>query len=137
MNNYYVYKHVDGDEIVYIGMGQGQRAWRHDNTRSKDHIEWMKTNNLFDCVQCVKNGLSKNDANRLEEELIAEYQPKFNRKHTQDYAFVCGHFDEDDLFVIKYLMRPFGATWSTVADAFGTSYDIARNSQRRKFWSSI
>jgi len=137
MNNFYVYEHLDGDEIVYIGMGQGQRAWRYDNTRSPEHIKWMKKTNLFDAVKCIEYGLSKKEATLLEQKLIEKHQPKYNRKHTLHYAFKCGNFDEDDLFLIKYFMRPFGATWGYIADEFGTTYDIARNSQRRKQWSSL
>lgn len=134
MNNFYVYKHTDGDEIVYIGMGQGHRAWRYDNTRRKDHIEWMKNQDLFEVVVCVCNQLTKDDAHKLEVDLIKKHQPKFNRQYTDSYRSLHGSLDEDDVFLIKYFMRPFGATWDFVADAFGVSYDIARNTKRSTKW---
>ena len=137
MNNYYVYKHMDGDEIVYIGMGQGQRAWRYDNTRRKDHITWMKAQDLFQAVVCVCNQLTKEDAHKLEVQLIKKHQPRFNQQHTDDYIASRGELDQDDMFLIKYFMRPFGATWDFVADAFNVSYDTARNSARRKHWEDM
>jgi len=93
---YYVYVHRDPNTggVVYIGMGQGSRAWMMRNSggdraryghRREAHYRWFQEleaegYTLADIVEIVQSGLSKSDALALEEQLIAKegYTNLFN-----------------------------------------------------------
>ncbi len=82
-NIYYVYQHVDADgSIVYIGKGKYDRAW--SIKRQAEHATWMKQQDLFKVVSVIKNQLTEEEALEKESELILKYQPKFNRKGTEE-----------------------------------------------------
>ena len=76
---FYVYLHKEGEEVVYVGKGKGDRAWSFGRG-SKQHIEWM-VDKAIEGTQWVtlhSYGLEENDALSLESSLIKEYQPRFN-----------------------------------------------------------
>ena len=88
---YYVYCHKDGDEIVYIGKGRGNRAWSEARTND-DHTEWA-TNCIHDSIPFVhmmSTRLTSDDAFALEKELIKEIKPKWNIEHLPVTCPHCG-----------------------------------------------
>ena len=96
---YYVYLHIDGNEIVYVGKGIDGRAWstcRND----PEHKKWMKEklpNNIT--IKFEALNLTENKALYIEHQLIKNYNPKFNGKLgpkcKEDYLLVT-YIDEDD-----------------------------------------
>ena len=113
---YYVYKHTDPrtDELIYIGHGCRGRAWIHGSEktvlRSTDHLAHLEamTQEGFiatDWVEVVNSGLSKKDACKIEQELIRELQPTYNKpqgKHllklSKDQLDLCKELREQGLF---------------------------------------
>lgn len=77
----YVYKHMDGDTVVYVGAGRNDRAWSTKRF-SKEHKEWMETKLPFLDVVFVAAGLDEKEAFQIEKDLIQRLQPKYNLKST-------------------------------------------------------
>lgn len=71
MNKYYVYIHIQGSRVFYVGKGHGSRAWSSKNRNqywknvAKDGFE----------VQIVESNLSETSAFSLEKVLIVKYRP--------------------------------------------------------------
>lgn len=115
---FYVYGHYDGDELVYIGMGQKGRAFdcRSDTTRQlNEHTLFMTdklTNGDVSFVKFFAVKLSKEDAEYLEKQLIQQHDPKYNLAHTSRKKVYRGEentkalLSEDDVFLIKYFILP-------------------------------
>jgi len=82
---YYVYAHLDNTgKTVYIGKGQGGRAFSTNN-RKGGHGAFMMgklTNGDVSFVFFLHKNLSSNKALEIEEQLIKEMQPEFNRFFT-------------------------------------------------------
>ena len=87
---YYVYKHIDprNGELFYIGHGARGRAWIHGSKRSvlrsQEHLERLEslTQDGFvatDWVELECSGLSKKAACGLEQSLIRELKPTYNK----------------------------------------------------------
>jgi hypothetical protein len=84
LNRWYVYTHTDPGtgEIVYVGEGTGQR-FAAVNTRSNEHSTFLKEiihNKQLNCFNIVESRLTKEQARVLETQLIARYNPKFNKR---------------------------------------------------------
>lgn len=81
--NYYVYRAVFEGDIVYIGMGQGDR-YKHLNSGTSHLYSANKAHFDGKCIQVefIKEGLSKDDAAALEMQEIKEYQPSWNSTYT-------------------------------------------------------
>jgi hypothetical protein len=79
---YYVYKHLDNGNIVYIGMGSFDRAWSLKR-KDKEHIEWLKSKLPLIDIVFVATGLPRDEALAIEKDLIKEFKPKFNILHTE------------------------------------------------------
>lgn len=86
-NEYYVYEHVRGSEVRYVGKGKGNRAWSEKRTNS-DHTRW-----ILDCihgeeafVQMVGTRLTEEEALELEKKQIRtrliEGEPLYNKVYT-------------------------------------------------------
>jgi len=113
---YYVYKHVDPrtDELIYVGHGCRGRAWIHGSKktclRSQDHLnhlESMTTDGFIarDWVEVVSQGLPKSDAAKLEQGLIRDLNPTYNKpqgKHllklSPEQYGVCQRLREEGFF---------------------------------------
>jgi len=100
---HYVYLHIDPDievnygnslitnEVVYVGMGTGPRAWTFGNHktegayghRSKEHWDWYLGKeyeySVEDLVLIYSNRMTKPEALAHEKEVILEFSPKFNQ----------------------------------------------------------
>lgn len=133
MNNYlptetyYVYEHFhpDTDEVVYIGHGWKGRAWTHGNAstvlRSQEHTKWLDSINLkgylpCDYVRILARGLYKTDACKLEQELIREKQPTFNKPQGLQHLKVT-----DEVLERMLHQRKLGGSYSTIAKEVGLS----------------
>lgn len=81
MSQHYVYAHLDNGFPVYVGVGEGGRAWMTNaTTRKPDHKEWMLSQlpeNLT--IQFLATGVTKEEAHSLERQIIFELKPKFNK----------------------------------------------------------
>lgn len=94
----YVYLHIhpETEEVVYVGHGTNERAWRctalkttttEDSIyghRSREHADWCQALILEgyvpnDWVQIIERSLDKTYACKLEQKLIREIKPKFNK----------------------------------------------------------
>ena len=135
-NNYYIYKHVEGDDIVYIGLGQNERAWSNHN-RGKEHKEWLKSTNFFDSIQAIECGLNAEQAVIKERELILEHQPKYNIALKTGSKSNHAKLDYDEVLAIKTLLYPSGLTQKKIAEMFNTSQGYISNIITGRIWSHI
>lgn len=119
---YYVYSHNDpvtGD-LIYIGMGQGDRAWAiKSRGRSEDHrrrLEELSSKGFVasDWVRILKRGLSQSDAYELEGRLLAEYKPLYNKQYLK-----CMSEQEKQSAYEQHLS---GESYSAIARQLG--YDV-------------
>ena len=87
---YYVYKHIDPTtkELLYIGHGCRGRAWIHGSRRSVlrsqdhlDHLECLTQDGFVatDWVFIEQQGLPKKEACKIEQQLIREQNPRYNK----------------------------------------------------------
>lgn len=75
----YVYFAKHGDEIVYIGQGNKDR-WKHCNS-GKSHCYGLNALHFQGstvCVEIFKDGMSKQEALKLERRLICQHRPQLN-----------------------------------------------------------
>ena len=111
---YYVYRHIDPrtDELIYVGHGCRGRAWIHGSKRNclrsqehLDHLESMTLDGLVptDWVYIEQQGLDKNSACRVEQEIIRLEKPRYNRpagkkllKVTPEIYDLCKALREDN-----------------------------------------
>lgn len=86
----YIYAHKDNDEVVYIGIGSGDRAYQYKHRANKEHREFLERN-LPDCVEILVDSLVEGEqAYHMEALLIDEYSPKFNKSNTDTSStFTC------------------------------------------------
>ena len=86
VNSFYVYSHIDPRTQVrkYIGIGQYDRAWTVRKTQRKEkHVKWLEEfylegYTLQDIVKIEKNQLSKQEALKIENNIIKTERPLFN-----------------------------------------------------------
>lgn len=87
---YYVYKHMDprNGDLLYVGHGSKGRAWTHGSKhtvlRSQEHLKHLDALLLAgyipsDWVEVCKRGLTKSEACHIEQEMIRELSPIFNK----------------------------------------------------------
>lgn len=149
-NRFYVYGHYDGEELVYVGMGQKGRAFdcRSDSSRqSHPHTQFMVeklTNGDTSFVKFFQTRMSREDADKLEKELIKQHDPKFNLAHTSRKAVKKGEdstrsvLTEDDVFVLKYFAFP--CTYShrkSIATNFGVSVCTINDIHFGRTWRHV
>lgn len=83
MNRYYVYQHVNSEgEIVYVGKGSTGRAWDIKG-RDIEHINWMSSQLPYLNVVIVQANMIEREAFWLENELIQQLKPKFNKSFSK------------------------------------------------------
>ena len=81
----YVYVHKDSaGNILYVGIGRDGRAWDYSLRRDAEHSEWLVSQLLLgrgyqDITILVGTRLTRRDAAELENEMIKDLQPIFNR----------------------------------------------------------
>ena len=136
MNNYYIYKHVEGDEIVYIGLGQNERAWSNHN-RGREHKEWLKSTDPFETVQAIERGLTAEQAVIKERELILKHQPKYNVALKTGSKSNHANLDYYEVLAIKTLLYPSGLTQKKIAEMFNTSQGYISNIITGRIWSHV
>lgn len=129
---YYVYAHVDPktDEYVYIGHGNGARAYMFKTTKStregkyghrskihSDYLEGLIQQGLVphEWVYFIARGLSKKDAIDHEREMIRLFRPKFNQKPG------CPLKMSIDQIVEAEKLRISGWSYSRLAHKYGVS----------------
>lgn len=113
---YYVYKHVDprSNELIYIGHGSRGRAWTHgsDKTvvRSQEHLAHLDRMIYdgfvaSDWVHIIERGLDKSSACKIEQDLIREFKPAYNKpqgkhllKMTPEQFGLCLEMRESGMF---------------------------------------
>lgn len=72
---YYVYGHYTNNELFYIGRGKGKRAWDKYSRNSY----WKNIVNKYGYhVYILYRGLTLEEANKTEHELIVDLNPKAN-----------------------------------------------------------
>lgn len=124
---YYVYKHVDprSGELIYIGHGCRGRAWIHGSRRSVlrsqthlDHLESMTEDGFIatDWVKIVTSGITKTDACKLEQELIRELKPTYNKPQGLHLL----KLSSEDLELCREL-RSQGLFYNQIASEVGVS----------------
>ena len=86
MNQNYIYNHIDpvSKEIVYVGLGQTDRAWNaHKTDRKTNHYEWLHEqikngHTLDEIVTITHKNLTRAEAESIETEVIQKLTPRFN-----------------------------------------------------------
>lgn len=91
---HYVYKHINPktNELLYIGHGRGERAWRYSNNgdwsryghRSPEHAAYLFQLQLegyiaTDWTVVLHKCLSKTQACEIEQQLIRDLKPELNK----------------------------------------------------------
>lgn len=143
----YIYAHVNPDtgEILYIGSGRNYRATILHPGRSSLHDRFMrncKARYRQDewCV-FLACGLEKEEAHRLERELIHKVEPVFNRLgrnlsfafHGPSHASV---LTEEQVSQIKRAYLD-GLSIRRCAAKWGVGYHAARNAIRGRGWAHV
>jgi hypothetical protein len=124
---YYVYIHVDprDDQLLYIGHGCRSRAWIHGSggtqLRSSEHLGHLEsmTNDGFiasDWVEIIYQGLDKSSACKIEQRLIRELKPRYNKPQgLQNLKVDQGLFD-------RFLsLREEGLSYKEIGEVTGVS----------------
>ena len=86
MNQHYIYNHVDpkSGDIVYVGLGQTDRAWNsHKTDRKQNHYLWLheqinQGHTLDEIVRITHKNLTREEAEKIESQGIEQLTPKFN-----------------------------------------------------------
>lgn len=127
----YVYFHIhpETNEIFYVGHGTLERAWVtrgnlnrvSGGLRSNEHAKFLQLliDDGFlpnDWVHIVERNLSKSDACVLEQKLIREKSPQFNKPIGEKLLKLTK--DQLDLAVEE---RAHGRFYKDIADQFGVS----------------
>ena len=131
-----MYVHFDPDtkEILYVGMGVGQRAYTintskisdvHYIHRSPEHCEHLKLLMSkgylpHEWIDFRHKCLDKDTARKFEKELIKELKPKYNRKHGIKIML----FDEIGVREI-FKLRKEGLYYHQIAEKMGCSTMVA------------
>lgn len=116
--NYCVYLHrrVDNGDIVYVGEGREARAKNvsKSSCRNKDHCKILTETALY--CEFYKQGLTKEEAEKLEAELIAQYKaeghPLTNKNRYATNAQAYFRYEFEDLFILDP-ESPSGLRWKT------------------------
>jgi len=126
---FYVYAHTEGNEIVYIGKGNGCRAYRvrygcGGRGSNPDHLAWKERQILngklpHEWVSFLFTGLIEQEALELERSAIAQHKPRFNKAHNPDYSF--SSFWTEDLVLKAKQLREEGMSHKNIAKILGTS----------------
>ena len=90
MKKYYVYQHTRGSgDVVYVGMGQGVRAWSPKRT-DPTHVRWINwhlSQGSTSFCEIVSWYLTKDEAIKEEKQMIAHYEASgcklFNKQHSK------------------------------------------------------
>lgn len=128
---YYVYYHIHPrtNQVVYIGMGSGQRAWMMRNStstgpryghRSQKHYNWFQIleyegHTLDQIVLIEKRGLSKDKARELESNLIKQFNPMFNIHKG------CGSMVDFNKIEKALALKQQGLTYKQIAEQMNLS----------------
>ena len=121
----YVYKHKDINtgELLYVGVGTGERAWEwRSNKRSKEHNELLKSYLKqgyvpSDWAGIYAKDLTAEQAYKLETELIEKHRPRFNKNKNEDYVSPRWKFSEVHEFA--KLLQKQGYSYSNIAYLLG------------------
>ena len=151
---YYVYFHFDprDNTIVYVGMGQGSRAWamgsyrqvnpkaKQYGRRDKEHAEWLDLLYLEgylpdEWVKIISKGLTKQEAAELEREFIEDHRPKFNKQHNPDHNF---SRVPDDVSAFAKALRGLKYSYTQIAYLLGGESLVSReNKKAMSIWRMI
>jgi len=75
---FYVYKHIDFDGItMYVGKGTSKRAYQVSR-RDSSHKQWIESCS-HNYVELVEEGLTELEAFRLENKLLRQEEPIYNK----------------------------------------------------------
>jgi hypothetical protein len=75
---YYVYLHRDICGMIhYVGKGSGRRAW-HKTKRDAAHKAWIESCK-HDYVEIIDDCLTELQAFQLENKILREEEPRFNK----------------------------------------------------------
>jgi len=133
MNNYlptdiyYVYQHIDprNNEVLYVGHGCRGRAWIHGSRRSVlrsqehlDHLEELTFNGFVatDWVKVLHKGLDKKSACKIEQVLIRELSPVYNKPAGKNLLKL-----SPEQFELCKTLRANGLFYNQIADEIGLS----------------
>jgi len=134
---YYVYRHKDPtslglyNDTVYIGHGRGSRAWHlgayrtnpHSSGvgRNYEHAQWASA--LIDAgylppeiVHIEEHGLTKAEALALENELIWEEKPRFNKLQGKAQCAL----NEEEV-AVAFELREMGLSYKKIAEELGVT----------------
>lgn len=124
---YYVYKHTDPrtEEVIYIGHGCRGRAWIHGSKRTclrsqdhLDHLESMTQDGFIptDWVTILHSGLDKSSACQIEQTLIREICPTYNKASGKHNLKIT-----PEIFALCKELRNDGMYYSDIANEVGVS----------------
>lgn len=130
--DYYVYIHFDPDteEILYVGMGKGSRAYAtktvkvsrtyygHRSPEHSEHLDQLLAKGYLphEWINFDQRGLDKEVAKRLEKQHIENLKPKYNRKA----GIKSLKFNKDQIYELQKL-RETGLSYKRVAEAMDCS----------------
>jgi len=143
---YYTYLHIDPetDEVLYVGMGQGTRAYYfgtnpsdktrygHRDAEHSAHLTRLYESGLLphEWVEFVENHVDKETAKATEKEFIEKCSPKYNKKAGIKSLL----FSEQEVIAIQQ-MRNDGMIYRHIAEEMGCStmviYRILNNQSPR------
>ena len=123
---FYVYTHNDprNKVIMYVGIGQYDRAWNTRRNQRKDrHVVWIEELyslgfTLADIVTIEGNGLTKEEARQWEEAVILGRKPEFNELGNPDHWQRGRKYDRETAEFAKSL-HDMGYGYIRIAELMG------------------
>ena len=123
---FYVYSHVDPRENLrrYVGIGQYDRAWCcRRNQRKEDHVLWLEElyqlgYTLDDIVRIDHKGLTKQEALKLETNIIKNEKPKLNELGNPDH-WQRGRSYNNELAIFAKTLNQMGYGYKRIALLMG------------------
>lgn len=144
MNDYYVYLHRDPEtnQIVYVGKGQGGRAWdserrSNNNPGHKNCLfSWRKKGFLpCDWVEILHRNLTNGEAFAAEKKYIQTNFPLFNDTNHGEHHYKTSLTNE----IVRqiYQLRKDGMAHKAIADKFGCSKAVVSQIVGRRQWKAV
>ncbi|WEM05513.1 hypothetical protein HJJEPNFP_00013 [Ralstonia phage BOESR1] len=146
---YYVYVHIlpETGEILYVGMGAGERAWTRQS-RKGPHKQILKNLDHMgytadDYVLVVAKGLQRGEAQELEDQLLQKMQPILNQRFKGAVTIARGvtaptaKLTEDAVLAIRSEYATGQVTMRVLGAKYGVDSSTISGVVNRESWTHI
>lgn len=99
LTKYYVYSHLDGEEVVYIGLGSKCRVF--SLARDKEHVKWLQSKGCDLKYKINFRSDVRSECLAFEKKLINKLKPKFNKMNNPNFYRVAHNRKFSDKQIIS------------------------------------